>query len=210
MPSYPDAVKSFTTKNAGDFVNASHMNDVQDEVNAVEAGLLNGTARLNSSRSTLATLSVSGASTFAVRPITPPPAFALVFTASTYAAGSSQFSTIAWTQIASTLGDITASTVTTPERLTPGSTGLYLATAQIGIASPSSLVNAIRILDSSNAAIANMRVSNSTDLTQLLATGMKYFDSTGGYLTVQFVGDGASSRSLSSGLAQTWFSLVKL
>jgi hypothetical protein len=61
--SYPGAVKTFATKNNGDTVQASHIDDLQDEVNAIEAGLLNGTAPLNSSHSTLATLSVTGGST---------------------------------------------------------------------------------------------------------------------------------------------------
>jgi hypothetical protein len=62
--SYPTAVKSFTTKSAGDTIQGSHINDVQDEVAAIEGGLLNGTAPLNSSNSTLANLSVPGVSTF--------------------------------------------------------------------------------------------------------------------------------------------------
>jgi hypothetical protein len=40
--SFPSSVKSFTTKLAGDTVQASHINDLQDEVAAVETDLLNG------------------------------------------------------------------------------------------------------------------------------------------------------------------------
>jgi hypothetical protein len=65
MPQYPSAVKSFTTRNAGDVIQPAHINDLQDEVNAIEAGLLNGSAPLNSSKSTLVTLSVTGNSTLA-------------------------------------------------------------------------------------------------------------------------------------------------
>lgn len=65
MASYPLAVKTFTTKNAGDTIQPADVNDLQDEVNAIEAGLLNGTARLNSSASTVASLSVIGGSTLA-------------------------------------------------------------------------------------------------------------------------------------------------
>lgn len=71
MPSFPTSVKVFTTKldGAGNNINAAHVNDIQDEVNAIEAGYLNATARLNSSAlsalaSTVASLNVSGASTF--------------------------------------------------------------------------------------------------------------------------------------------------
>lgn len=63
--SYPSAVKSFTSKSAGDTIQPAHVNDLQDEVAAIEGGLLGGTAPLNSSRSTLASLSVTGNSTVA-------------------------------------------------------------------------------------------------------------------------------------------------
>lgn len=65
MASFPNAVKSFTTKNIGDVVQPADINDLQDEVNAIEAGYINGTAPLNAANSTLANLSVSGGSTFA-------------------------------------------------------------------------------------------------------------------------------------------------
>lgn len=67
MPSFPDSVKVFTTKldGAGNPINAAHVNDLQDEVNAIESGYLDGSARLNSSLSTLAALSVSGGTTLA-------------------------------------------------------------------------------------------------------------------------------------------------
>ena len=63
--SYPGSVKTFATRATGQTIDPSHVNDLQDEVNAIEAGLLNGTAPLNSSRSTLVALSVSGNSTLA-------------------------------------------------------------------------------------------------------------------------------------------------
>ena len=37
--SYPGSVKSFTTKNNGDTIQNTHVNDLQDEVNAVETDL---------------------------------------------------------------------------------------------------------------------------------------------------------------------------
>lgn len=64
MPaSYPGSVKTFTTRSAGQTIEAAHVNDLQDEVNAIEAGLRNGTAPLNSSNSTVVALSVTGGST---------------------------------------------------------------------------------------------------------------------------------------------------
>src|SRR3990167_7722793 len=65
MPSFPTTPKTFTTKNTNDVIAAAHVNDIQDEVNAIETGYLNASARLNSSASTLASLSVTGGSTIA-------------------------------------------------------------------------------------------------------------------------------------------------
>src|SRR5581483_8101577 len=65
MASFPSAIKTFTTKSAGNVIQPADVNDLQDEVNAIEDGLLNGSARLNSSNSTVRALSVLGGSTFA-------------------------------------------------------------------------------------------------------------------------------------------------
>ena len=65
MPSFPTSVFAPASKSAGQTIQAAHVNDLQDEVVAIEGGYLNGTARLNSSASTLASLSVTGNSTLA-------------------------------------------------------------------------------------------------------------------------------------------------
>ena len=59
MASFPGAVKTFASRSSGQTIAAAHVNDLQDEVNAIEDGLLNGTAPLNSSNSTFNALSVS-------------------------------------------------------------------------------------------------------------------------------------------------------
>jgi hypothetical protein len=56
---FPNAVKNFVTINPGDLIQPSFGNDLQDEVHAIEAGYLQGTAPLNSSNSTVASLVVS-------------------------------------------------------------------------------------------------------------------------------------------------------
>jgi hypothetical protein len=61
--SYPTSVKTFATRNPGQTIASAHVNDLQDEVNAIESGLLTGTAPLASSNSTVANLSVAGGST---------------------------------------------------------------------------------------------------------------------------------------------------
>lgn len=60
MPSFPNSVFSAPTRSAGQTIDASHMNNVQDELNAITGGIINGTARVQSSN-----LSVLGGSTFA-------------------------------------------------------------------------------------------------------------------------------------------------
>lgn len=67
MPSFPTSVFAPASRSAGQTIQPAHVNDLQDEVNAIEGGYLNGTARLNSSASTVASLGVTGASTIAGR-----------------------------------------------------------------------------------------------------------------------------------------------
>lgn len=64
MASFPTSVKEFTTKNTNDVIQASHINDLQSEVTAIEDGLLNGTAPLSSSNVTFNRLTVNQTSTF--------------------------------------------------------------------------------------------------------------------------------------------------
>ena len=71
MANFPNSVTSFSAKQdgIGQIIAASHVNTLQDEVAAIEDGYLNGTARLNSSNSTVASLNVTGATTIAGRPV---------------------------------------------------------------------------------------------------------------------------------------------
>jgi len=69
MPSYPTSIFAPSVKTAGQTIQPAHVNDLQDEVVAIEQGITQGTAPLNSSNSTVANLSVLGGSTF-VGPIT--------------------------------------------------------------------------------------------------------------------------------------------
>lgn len=65
MADFPTSVFNPANRSNGQTIDASHVNNLQAEVTAIEDGYLNGTARLNSSKSTVAALSVAGASTFA-------------------------------------------------------------------------------------------------------------------------------------------------
>lgn len=202
MASFPDSVKTFTTKNTGDVIQAAHVNDLQDEVTAIEAGYRNGTAPIASS-----------GSTFSVRPVEPPPVACRAWRNSTYAVASSVLSTLTFNvetyNFTEIQGGALHETILLPERMTVRSTGLYLATAQVTVATPSSGVRGLAIVDSSNGQIAGIRITNSTDSLVLNVSGYKRFDSTGGWLSAVFVGDG-STHSLSSGESATWFAVTKL
>jgi hypothetical protein len=65
MANYPTSPPSFGTKSAGQTIASAHVNSLQDEVVAIGTGLLQGTAPLASSNSTVANLSVLGNSTIA-------------------------------------------------------------------------------------------------------------------------------------------------
>ena len=209
MANFPTSVYSPASKSAGQTITAAFFNDPDGEITAIEDGYLNGVARLNSSHSTVAALSVTGGSTFTSRPVEPPPHSAKVFAASSQAFGSSQFSTISWVSQEYAINSSMHSTGTNPERLTPQSSGLYLIAAQLLIPSPSSGVKGVGILDSSGGAVAYQRTAVSTN-SVLNVTGFKYFDAVGGYVTCRFEGDGASTNSLSSGVFSSWFALTKL
>lgn len=211
MPSFPASVWSPTVKSAGSVIDASHINDPQDEIVAIEGGYLNGTARLNSSQSTVVSLSVSSNSTFGYRPIMPPPDAALVFLASTVTLGSSADSTVAWTQQAVSINSSLHSTTTNPQRLTPQSTGLYAFSAQLTLSENSSGFRTVRIVDSSGTVIGQSRAAAFVGGGIIIqAVGLKRYDALGGYAVLEYTGTGHSTLSLSSGVGASWYGVHKL
>ena len=237
MAAYPDSVKSFTTKldGAGNTINAAYVNDLQDEVTAIEGGLLNGTARLQSSNASVArlsvtngstlntlqvgggstfagTLSVAGGSTFTIRPVAPPPDCALVFLQSTVTIGSSALSTVSWNEQSILTNSSAHSTTTNPARLTPQSTGVYRFGAQIGFAAVSAQ-RRVRIQDSTGDLVAEQTLpaSAASNDVNLQAMGIKRFDALGGYCVCVAVSSaGPSTLSLSTGAGVSWFLMEKL
>lgn len=103
--SYPGSAKVFTSRSAGQSIASAHINDLQDEVNAIESGLLGGTAPLTSSNATIANLTVAGGSTLATLSVSGGSTFAGVVTygnawrvpiqALTLTGGSTTFANIA-------------------------------------------------------------------------------------------------------------------
>jgi hypothetical protein len=210
MASFPTSVKTFTSKSAGQTVASAHMNDVQDEVNAIEAGYLQGSARLNSSHSTLAALSVAGGSTFTSRPLMPPPEMALVYLEAIKDIGSSANSTFAWTAQGFLSNSSLHSTGTNPNRITPQTTGVFQAVVQIAGSSHAASVRHILIEDSSGGAVGIAFQSTNNRISYVTATGYKRFDEVGGYLTARIVTDGTSTQSFSSGFGNSYMAVHKL
>lgn len=216
MANFPASVYAPAVKAAGQTIAAAFFNDPDGEITAIEDGYLNGTARLNSSNSTVANLSVTGGSTFAslsiaggfqssnstvialqvssnstfaIRPTMPPPDAALVFLNSTGAVGSSALSTLSFLSQAFVTNSSLHSTTTNPDRLTPQSTGIYAITAQCSIAGDPSAASIFRLtlFDSSASAIGIQEAWGVTaGPTYFQANGFKRFDVVGGYVTCEF------------------------
>lgn len=209
MASYPASVKTFTTKNASETIQPEHVNSLQDEVTAIEDGLLNGSAPLTSSNAAVAALSVSGGSTFASRPVTPPPSAVRVSLAAASDLGSSAASTVAWTTQDFITNSSMHSTGSNPERLTPQSTGVYRITAQLAFNANSSGTRSLGILDSSGGNIAQLRqLTAGATISYLNASGLKRFDALGGYVVIEAAQSGASTMSLAASLS--WASMELL
>ena len=207
MASFPDAPKSFAARSNGQTIDASHVGDLQDEVNAIEDGYLSGTARLNSSHSTVATLSVTGGSTFAVRPTMPPlPAVRVSMASTVTLAGSSV--AIPWDTQEYVTNSSLHSLVTNSSRFTPDSTGVWEVRAQVAFSAPGSSGNVqIAIRDSSQTAIAQVNYRTETGQNwQFQASATKRFDVLGGYLVV-FAQLPGSTGSLLTG--NTWAEFLK-
>lgn len=208
---YPTGVFSPAARSNGQSIDASHVNDLQTEVAALETALLGTiTHSLNvSGASTLATLQAA-ASTFSVRPVTPPPDAALVFLDSTVTLGSSNASTLAWTAQSILTNSSAHSTAVNPERLTPQSTGLYQFVGQVTAEPTTGAVMALFLRDSSAAVVGAVRTLVSSVATRLQVVGYKQFDAVGGYVALSVEPGGHSTLSLSSGIGQTWFAMHKL
>jgi len=151
MASYPSAVKTFTAKNAGDTIQPSHIGDLQDEVSAIEDGLLNGTAPVNSSRITApsaqitnSTVSSLTAGTLVVSGIATGAAMPSLRAYSTSVTGQSSNSQVAvsFTASAFNVGGL-HSTSTNPDRVTipTGSSGVYWVAGAINLLTLNSAIS---------------------------------------------------------------------
>ena len=202
MATYPGSNKTFAARSNGQVIDASHVGDLQDEVAAIEDGLLNGTARLNSSGSTMVSLTVTGTVTL------PPPDAVRLQLDAVQTVALNTTTAIAWSSQVFMTNSLLHSTTTNPTRVTPQSTGLYWCRAQLrGQNAASSGPLLVIIRDSSGGSIGITRVVGSSGLQTVVAEGIKRFDSTGGYVRAVY-NDASATNSLA--VAETWFEVVKL
>jgi hypothetical protein len=102
MADFPTVKHTFTTFSNGATTDAAQVTDIYAEVEAIEDGYLNATARLNSSNSTLANLSVPGGSTL-----------------TTLSAGASTLTTLQVTGNSTFTGTVTITGTLTASALAP-------------------------------------------------------------------------------------------
>ena len=219
MAQYPSAVKTFTTKSAGDVIQPSHIGDLQDEVTAIEDGLLNGTAAINSSRitapsaqvtnSTATNLSVTG--TF----IAPRAACQLTHSASQGVAHNALTGLSFDTETVSHGG--MHSTSANSSRITFVSTGQYLIGASVQFAPPSAAGSyrqmRLRVNNATDIALAVVPpfASTSAGIGQFHQITMLYdATSTTAFVTLLVSQDSGSTMSVSSGTGNVNFWAAKV
>jgi hypothetical protein len=230
--SYPTAVKSFTVKSAGDTIQPTHINDLQDEVAAIEDGILNGTAPLTSSNARVANLSVAGGSTLAnlqagnstiagtltvttIISTSVNPAglasYVLAFAGSTQTNPSTALVTAALNQRVTDLSSEFDSTTFT---FTPKSSGYYLINARITIgASPGGGGIRARVdINSTAAAQHDYNIAGGAGLAQTYPFSLVRNLSSGaaGSVTLRWTGAGSSGIQASSGVQYTALEITKL
>lgn len=198
MPSFPNSIFSPASKNTGDTIQAAHVTDLDSEVVALEQGLRNGTAPLNSSNSTFTALSVSGGSTLATLQVTgnstlagsvvlsslvtaPAQPRCHVYSTAAQALAANVFTAIAFESEEHDVGGL-HSTASSPERLTvpAGSSGLYLCGAVIRLSTGGA----------GSAAVARIVKNSTTEVTVGNNFAISSFAAVSAHLTGPIVLDG--------------------
>ena len=200
MPaSFPTSVKNYGADlvDGVDYPQAAHVNDLRSEVTAIEGGYVNGTAPLNSSASTMATLSVTGGSTFA-GPVTIPSTGAvcarLRMTAPVQVANGVTVSVDWDTQ--DVVQRMTHSTATNSSRLVVDVPGIYVVGAQVKWPVNASGECQVWITKTDVDVLELRQDASSIALFQRLITLTPM--SSGDYFTLNVTQDSGSTRSLST------------
>ncbi len=175
MPaSFPTSKKTWTSLVDGvDYPQAAHLNEARDEITAIEAGYLEGSARLNSSASTLASLSVTGGSTLASLNVTGGSTLAgAIRIASTSAIAvrithsTSQQISSGWTALVFNTNEfvqgMTHSTVTASSQITVDAAGVYLVGGAV-LFNSTTAENSISIIKNNSSNIGQTTVLDATN-----------------------------------------------
>jgi hypothetical protein len=238
MATFPTTNKTFTSKSNGNTIDASHINDLQDEIAAIEDGYLNGTARLNAGASTLARLNVTGASTLATLSVTGGSTLVgNVSVTGDLTVGGVLTGAIAqpavrvFNSTLTTLADgvvsyvnwnsqkfVTAgmhSTASNPSRLIAISSGVYQISAGLEFLANSSAgirLSAIIRIDGSTIIARDHRINSTggAEPSFIGLTTLYRFASSGGYAELGAYQGGASSISITASGEFPYFSMVKV
>ena len=203
MPAqYPNAVKTFTSRNAGDVIQPSHINDLQDEVNAIEAGLLNATAPLNSSNSTVANLSVTGNSTIAgVQTVTG--GRVMLTHSAAQGIANSAFTALNWDTETSDASGLHSTSANSSRITFVVSSGLWMVGANVQWDASSGGIRVTRIIKNDltiEGATYIEKITNNANCAQSVSA-MVLATSTSDYVTVDVFQSNGSTGSISSGAA---------
>lgn len=207
MPSFPTSVFAPASKSAGSVIQPAHVNDLQDEVVAIEAGYINGTAPLNSSN-----LNVTGTSTFANRPIMPPPDCVRLGIDDPFQFAITSTASPSWTRNELITNSSMHSTTTNPTLVIPQSTGVYLCLATIYFRSATGHSQFVSIEDSSGGFVAHVESDSTPNIKSVHAAGLKRIDTLSGstqWFRVVVYSNG-STNSLSTLVGYTQFEVIKL
>jgi hypothetical protein len=226
--SYPTAVKSFTVKSAGDTIQPTHINDLQDEVAAIEDGILNGTAPLTSSNAVVANLSVAGGSTLATLQVTGNSTIAGTLTVTKIVSTSLQASGLTsklWaysvnpvqiaasmtalaleTELEDLLGEYDSTTYT----FTPQSSGTYQVHAQLYTGGNSAFI-AIGLYVNSSLVMESLHsggAGNNVTAVQINAL-VRVSSGAAGAMQVKGMYNGSTNRG-DSGVARSYLQITKI
>ena len=225
MATFPGAVKTFTTKSdgAGNKIFAAHVNEIQDEVNAIEDALLNASAPLSLSSLTVTgfhatagsslagTLHVTGASTFVGAVSLPAVEAIRLELAADAAIAAASTVAIAWTVQSFATNSSLHSTSSNPSRVSPQSTGVFLCHAALVFNTATSTLVQVQIEDSSGTMIARTTSRPASGSVSVEATGLKYIDTVAANPYVRVVVIVNSTNSVAASTAAiTHFSVTKL
>lgn len=198
---YPTSVFNPSARSNGQTIDASHVNDVQNELNALETALLGTiTHSLNvSGASTLATVQ-AGASTFAELFVTKPPPSAVVAAEALTQLANNVSAVLSFSSQVAVYPASMHSTTANSSRLTAPSSGVYLVNAAVSWSAGSTAgVRAIYILRNDTTVIAeDRRMAERTAANALghTLTVMRPLDAND-YVTMRLIQDSGSTGSAS-------------